>query len=73
MLSRNESSPAQAQASGAVAALRPLSLELGGPEDRSRLEADRSALTAAPASSQAVPPSGAGENSKCFACFAART
>ena len=66
----HESSPAQAQASGAVAgAEAALSLEFGGPEDRSRLEADRSAPIAAPASPQAVPPSGAGENGKCFACL----
>ena len=57
----HESSPAQAQASGAVAgAEAALSLEFGGPEDRSRLEDDRSALIAAPASPQAVPPLGRG-------------
>ena len=66
----HESSAAQARASGAVAgAEAALSLELGGPEDRSRLEADRSALGADPAPSQAVPPPGAGKNGKCFACL----
>ena len=66
----HESSAAQARASGAVAgAEAALSLELGGPEDRSRLEDDRSALGADPAPSQAVPPPGAGKNGKCFACL----
>ena len=66
----HESSASQARASGAVAgAEAALSLELGGPEDRSRLEADRSALGADPAPSQAVPPPGAGKNGKCFACL----
>ncbi len=67
----HESTAAQAEASGAVAgAEAALSLELGGPEDRSRLEADRSALAAGPAGApQAAPPSGEGKNGKCFACL----
>ena len=64
--------PEQAEASGAVAgAEAALSLELGGAEDRTRLEADRAALAAAGqgAPSQAVPPPGTGKDGKCFACL----
>jgi sarcosine oxidase, subunit alpha len=62
----------QAEPSGAIAgAEAALSLELGGAEDKGRLEADRAALAAAGAgaSPQAVPPSGTGKNGKCFACL----
>ena len=62
----------QADPSGAIAgAEAALSLELGGPEDRERLERDRRALAEAGdgAASQAVPPPGAGKKGKCFACL----
>ncbi len=67
----HESAPAQSPASGAVAgAEAALSLELGGPEDRARLEADRAALAGEGAGGvQAVPPPGTGKNGKCFACL----
>ncbi len=67
----HESAPAQSLSSGAVAgAEAALSLELGGPEDRTRLEADRAALAGEGAGRvQAVPPPGTGKNGKCFACL----